>query len=368
MLVREARRAVLPALAEIGKIPATKKEDDPGEPWEVMAERYINYLHRCDRHGKPVVRSAYRLERLIRRFLIPPWRGMPGRQITREMTIDVLVAHKEVRPNPLAGKPAEKRTIGGPFACRNLHNVAHAMFGWLADPPVDISRSRFIPANPVPSDGEKIHGLTAEDCKRSVWLDRESKLVAVWQAAGVMIEKSGPGGSIFGRLTRLALAEGQRRSQFAKLRRDQVEDGKLWFGRDQMKENAEHVLPLTTYIDQQLSILPIINDSPYYFTVNGDVPFNSFGYYHSKLRELSGVPDFTQQDLRRTMRSWLGQVRLPNGRRIDTDIREMILAHARQGMEKVYDVSTCLEYQDEMKEALEAWQTRLLGLVEGGMK
>lgn len=48
-------------------------------------------------------------------------------------------------------------------------------------------------------------------------------------------------------------------------------------------------------------------------------------------------------------------------------IREMILAHAKRGMEGVYDVSTCLEYQDEMKEALEAWQTRLLGLV-GDMK
>ncbi len=173
MRVRAARRAVLPALAEIGKVPATKEEDDSGEPWEVMAERYISYLHRLDRHGKPVVRSAHPLESLIRRFLIPPWRGVPGRQITREMTIDVLVAHKEVRPNPLAGKQCEKRTIGGPFACRNLHSVAHAMFGWLADPPVDISRSRFIPANPVPSDGEKIHGLTADDRKRDVWLDRE---------------------------------------------------------------------------------------------------------------------------------------------------------------------------------------------------
>jgi integrase len=359
--VREARHAVLPALTEIGKIPATKEEDDPGEPWEVMAERYLDWLHRLDPNGKPVVRSADYIESTIRRFLIEPWRGVPGKKITRKMVVPVLTAHLEVRPNPLYGQKRQKRIIGGAFACRNLYIIAHAIFEWLADPPAKVSLSPFIPSNPVPSNGENIHGLSGEDLKRKVWLDRPSKLVAVWHAAGVMIEEGAPGASLFGRLTRIALADGQRRSQFAKLRRDQVEDGTLWFGRDEMKENVEHVLPLTTYIEQELSELPIINDSPYYFTVKGRVPFCSFGY-QKRLRQLSGVTDFTTHDLRRTMRSWLSLIRLPNGRRIDRDVRELILAHSRPGMEGVYDVTTALEFQPEMREALECWQNHLLGL------
>ncbi len=371
MPLGEARLEVLTALAKIRKTPEREPKAEPeGELWEVLAERYIDWLHRLDPHGKPVVRSARDLEAQIRRYLIEPWRGVPGKKITREMVVPVLTAQAEVRPNPLYGhgQQGQSKTIGGPFACRNLYNLAHTMFKRLADPPVKLSLSPLIPLNPVPGNGENIHGLTAEDLKRKVWLDRPSKLVAVWHAAGVMIEEGAPGASLFGRLTRIALADGQRKSQFAKLRRDQVEDGTLWFGRDEMKENVEHVMPLTSYIESELAELPIINGSPYYFTVYGRVPFNSFSYYQKRLRKLSGVTDFTTHDLRRTMRSWLSMIRLPNGRRIDRDVRELILAHSRPGMEGVYDVTTALEFQPEIREALECWQNHLLGLVEAPPK
>ena len=365
MKTGKARDAVLPALAEIGKTEVTKAPatTEEGEPWESLVERYLDWLHRLDPNGKPVVRSAEDTESLIRRFLIEPWRGLPGKNITREMVVPVLTARLEVRPNPLHGQKGQTRLIGGAFACRNLYMIAHAMFTWLGNPPAKLSLSPFIPSNPVPSNGKNIHGLSAEDLKRKVWLDRPSKLVAVWHAAGVMIEERVPGASLFGRLTRIALAAGQRKSQFAKLRRDQVEDGTLWFGRDVMKENVEHVMPLTTYIEQELSELPIINGSPYYFTIKGRVPFYHFDYYQDRLRKLSGVTDFTPHDLRRTMRSWLSLIRLPDGRRIDRDVRELILAHSRPGMEGVYDVTTALEFQPEMREALECWQNYLLGLV-----
>lgn len=363
MKTREARDAVLPALAQIGKtMPKSAKPGD--EPWEVLAERYITYLHRLDRHGNPVVRSADESEAIIRRHLIEPWRGMPGRKITREVVVPVLKAHRRKRANPLDGQ-GQPRMIGGPFACRRLHGIAHAMFGWLADPndpDSDMVIPAFISVNPVPSNGESIHGLRPEDCRRKVWLDRPSKLAAVWHAAGVMIDEGVPGGRLFGLLTRLAIAGGQRRSQFAKLRHDQVEGRTVWFGRDKMKENVEHVMPETTYINHELSSLPSFYGSPWYFTVHGRVPFNVFGYWHPRLRELSGVSDFTHHDLRRTMRSWLGMVRFPDGRRIDTDIRELIIAHARPGMEKVYDVTTALNFQPEMREALELWQAHLLRL------
>jgi hypothetical protein len=42
-------------------------------------------------------------------------------------------------------------------------------------------------------------------------------------------------------------------------------------------------------------------------------------------------------------------------------VRELVIAHAKPGLHKVYDMHA---YQDEKQHCLELWETRLLSIVE----
>ncbi len=46
--------------------------------------------------------------------------------------------------------------------------------------------------------------------------------------------------------------------------------------------------------------------------------------------------------------------------KVAEEVREAILAHARPGIKKVYDVH---DYRDEKREALELWAARLRAIV-----
>lgn len=67
-----------------------------------------------------------------------------------------------------------------------------------------------------------------------------------------------------------------------------------------------------------------------------------------------GVSHWTPHDLRRTARTHMSRLRVPS------EHAEAVLNHAKQGMVKVYDQ---YEYDDEKREALQAWERELLRLV-----
>jgi len=67
------------------------------------------------------------------------------------------------------------------------------------------------------------------------------------------------------------------------------------------------------------------------------------------------LPPWVNHDLRRTLRSRLSELR------IDSDVAEAILAHAKPGIRGVYDR---YEFLDEKRHALELWATQLRSFVE----
>jgi integrase len=71
--------------------------------------------------------------------------------------------------------------------------------------------------------------------------------------------------------------------------------------------------------------------------------------------KLSGVAGWVIHDLRRTMRTHLSA--LP----VQDLVRELVIAHAKPGLHKVYDQHA---YQDEKRQCLELWEKRLLTIVE----
>ena len=70
---------------------------------------------------------------------------------------------------------------------------------------------------------------------------------------------------------------------------------------------------------------------------------------------LDGVSDWVIHDLRRTMRTRLSA--LP----VQDLVRELVIAHAKPGLHKVYDQHA---YQNEKRQCLELWEARLLSIVE----
>jgi hypothetical protein len=67
------------------------------------------------------------------------------------------------------------------------------------------------------------------------------------------------------------------------------------------------------------------------------------------------LPDFVNHDIRRTVRTHLSALKVPE------EVREAVLAHVRPGIKGVYDKH---DYFSEKKQALELWAARLRSIVE----
>jgi hypothetical protein len=67
------------------------------------------------------------------------------------------------------------------------------------------------------------------------------------------------------------------------------------------------------------------------------------------------LPDWDNHDIRRTIRTHLSALRIPE------EVREAVLAHGRAGIKGTYDL---YEYADETREALTMWAVRLRSIVE----
>jgi len=81
---------------------------------------------------------------------------------------------------------------------------------------------------------------------------------------------------------------------------------------------------------------------------------NGFSTAKARIDELSGVKGWKFHDLRRTARTHFSA--LP----IQDVVRELVIAHAQQGIRRVYDLHG---YQEEKRECLTLWEQRLRGIL-----
>jgi hypothetical protein len=105
-------------------------------------------------------------------------------------------------------------------------------------------------------------------------------------------------------------------------------------------------------------------------TIGGQRPFSGFSKAKARLdqladqirretvdegQEMAPMPAWTLHDVRRTVRSNLPALGVPDV------VAEAILAHARPGIAGVYDLYS---YLPEKREALERWASRLAAIVD----
>jgi integrase len=285
----------------------------------------------------PSERKGEEVARDIRREFIPEWGEKPVTDVT---PLDVRTVIRTV----VARKAF--------YQAHNLLTTVKRLFNWAID-------QQAYGLETSPCDRLKPKSLIGERLPRQRILD-DNEIRAFWNATENLGYPLGP-------LFRMLLMTGQRKSEVAEAHWSEFDlAAKLWaIPPERFKSNATHIVPLTASVIELLGSLPRLEgDYPFSFG-NGTAPPNGFSSAKAHLDALmlaelrktdpnAKLSEFVIHDLRRTVRTKLSSLRIP-----DT-VAEMVIGHGRKGLQRVYDQH---KFIDEMREALEAWNVRLHSIV-----
>ena len=247
----------------------------------------------------------------------------------------------DIMPEEVAGAIRAIVRRGAPYQAHNALGYIRRLFNWA------IGTHEFgIRASPVSQLKPKDLIGKREPRERTLSSD---ELRAVWQAAGYM-------GYPYGPVFRLLILTGQREREVAEMRWSEVEfEGRLWtIPAQRMKGDRAHEVPLSPAAVALLESLPQWNGHFVFTTTGGTKPINGFSNAKTRIDRLSGVCGWVIHDLRRTVRTHFSA--LP----VEDIVRELVIAHARPGLHKVYDLHA---YQHEKRNCLGLWENRLLAIV-----
>ena len=162
----------------------------------------------------------------------------------------------------------------------------------------------------------------------------------------------------YGPVVRLLILTGQRLHEVADMRWSEVDlDGGMWtIPAARMKGGRAHQVPLAPDALALLAGLPRWGGGDHVFsTTDGRLPVNGFSKTKERLDARSGVAEWRLHDLRRTVRTNFSA--LPG---VSDMVRELVIAHARPGLHRVYDLHS---YVEEKRDCLVKWEARLRGIL-----
>lgn len=175
----------------------------------------------------------------------------------------------------------------------------------------------------------------------------DAEIAAVWRAAAELP-------SPYGAMYRMFLLTGQRRSEVSTMQWHEISNGVWTIPREKVKKDRPHAVPLTKSALATLSTLPVFGEQAYVFsTTGGDRPSSNFNKVKRELDRLSGTSGWTIHDLRRTVRSKLAELRVPEV------VARKVLNHETGKVDRIYNRH---DYLREKREALAKWEKHLLTL------
>jgi integrase len=307
---------------------------------KAVAEAFITDKLPGERKGKEV-------ERNIRKELLPKLGSKPISEITDLHIIELV-------------KTIKRR--GAPAQARNILGIVKRFFNWaVAQREYGIAASPAEKINPKPIIGEKV------DRKR-VLDDRE--LFALWRNAK-RTQK------IHGRVYELLVLSALRLNEAADASRSEFDfDENVWVVpaarmKGKNSKARPHAVPLTAEIRAVINKTPRLKGEYIFSTTGGRVPVSmsdkakkridkrmlhtlrALARFSGEDSEKVKLPEWVNHDIRQTARSRLSRLK------ISEEAREAVLAHAKQGIKKVYDHH---DYFEEKREALELWAQHLRAL------
>jgi integrase len=270
----------------------------------------------------------------------------------------------EILPEECAAAIRAIVNRGSPYQAHNSFGYLRRLFNWA------IGTHEFgILESPVERLSPK-DLIGKREARERILTDAE--LESVWKATGGRIDaavlaesrrrdrsadKTAPMSYPYGPLFRMLILTGQRECEVADMTWSEVDFvAKLWtIPTSRMKGQRTHQVPLAEDALALLNSMPRFTVGDHVFTTTGGAkPVNGFSKAKVRLDKLSGVTGWKFHDLRRTMRTHLSA--LP----VQDVVRELVIAHAKKGLHKVYDLHA---YRDEKRECLTLWEARLRGIV-----
>jgi integrase len=289
--------------------------------FEVVAERWFEFIR-----GKQ--RKAAEVETDVRREFVSRWRGRPISEITRAEIYKVI----------------ETKALQHPAQARNLLGYSKRIFTWALDKEI-IAQS--------PAQSLRASKIIGERTMRDRVLN-DDELRAVWDAA---LQEGYP----YSHLIRLLILTGQRRSELGDGEWGEIDlDKREWIiPASRMKMKKKHLVPLSDDAVAIIRDLPRFRSGEHLFsTTHGIRPVDGFSNAKLRFDKLTGQFDkpWVFHDLRRTVRTNLSRWTFDNGRKIDEEVRERMVAHAQSTIKKTYDL---WEYADEKRSGFELWALSL---------
>ena len=160
----------------------------------------------------------------------------------------------------------------------------------------------------------------------------------------------------YGHMYRMFLLTGQRRSEVATMRWNEVSSETWTIPREKVKKDRAHAVPLTATALGTLTSLPRYGADAFVFTTTGGESASSnFAKVKREIDRLSGTSGWTIHDIRRTVRSKFAELRVPR------EVARKVMNHEDGKVDRIYNRH---EYMAEKREALERWETRLLEILQ----
>jgi integrase len=312
--------------------------------FESVAEDFIRrHVLATDKEERPKLKSGPEVAATIQREIIPKWKGRSISEIARR---DVVKLLEEVVDDRRAS------------VAHHLLAYLSKLFNWA------IARDVYgLQSSPITRGmGKDIIG--AKKPRQRVLTNAE--IVEVWQASAALP-------SPFNAFARMLFVTGQRLREVANAKWSEFDlDAKLWtIPAARMKGDAAHEVPLSPLAIEIIeSLAKPEGRKPGAFvfsTTAGKAPISGFSKTKVALDRIinerrvevdpgaAPIEPFVFHDLRRTMRTALSGLPIPDL------VAELVIAHAKPGLHKVYDQHA---YRDEKRRALDLWADKLLSIVE----
>jgi integrase len=324
--------------------------------FKAVAEEYLDRHKTLAKHGEA--------KRILDAEFTKHWGDRPAADILPEEVADAI--------RGIVKRGAKYQAHNALGHLRRVYNWAIGTheFGLVSSPVTSLKPKDLIGAKQA-----RTH-ILSEDELRGVWKACVGGYTAPKEGKTRVRSPVAPKemGYPYGPLVRLLILTGQRENEVAGMKWDEIDfDHKIRFKdgnekervidcpmwtipaeRMKGKDSRTHEVPLGPEAVALLKGLPRFKGPHVFTTTDGNKPVNGFSKAKSRLDKLSNVKNWIFHDLRRTMRTHLSALPVPDM------IRELVIAHAQPGLHQVYDQHS---YQKEKMECLTLWEQRLRGIL-----
>ena len=293
-----------------------RASDTFSDALEAFVETY------CKRHNRPS--TAAETEKLLRCYFLPTWRRRAVPDIDKSDIVDVL---------------DEIMERGKPSAARHAFAAVRKFFNWCVEQGF-MELSPCAGLKPPARHNSRERVLTDDELAR-FWKHTEGSRDTAYV------------------VMRLLLLTAQRCSEVCGMAWDEVNMEELvWtIPGTRTKNHKPHAVPLTRTAVAILASVPR-TQNPLVFPARGKPHQSYAGYTKPKkaLDEAASLCEWTLHDLRRTAATGMARLAVP------PHVVERILNHVSGTFSGVAGVYNRFQYLPEMREALMAWERRILAL------